>query len=207
MVGGVGGGELGGSEHEHTGDVERDVAVADYQRALGREQVELEIGVIRMAVVPADKLGCGVRAREVFTGDAQRTVRRRAGGVDDRVVVGEQILARDVLAETDVAEEAKARVGGGLLVDPRDRLDLRVVGGHAGAHQPPGCGQALEHVDLEIDGMPARPRVLEQVSGGVEAGRPGADHGDAYGGIGHGRWARPDSNGRLPRCKRGALAK
>ena len=101
-----------------------------------------------------------------------------AGRVDDRVVVLEQLLARDVLAEGDVAEEAKARVRGGLLVDARDRLDLRVVGRDAGAHEAPGRGQALDHVDLELLAA-----VLEQVPGGVEAGRAGADHGDANGGV------------------------
>jgi hypothetical protein len=62
--------------------------------------------------------------------------------------------------------------------------------------------------------MPAVPGAGEQVAGGVEAGGAGADHGDAkgldgVGGVGHRRewgWARPDSNGRPPRCKRGALA-
>ena len=178
VVGGVGGGELGRGEHEHAGDVERDVAVADHDRALGREEVELEVGVVGMAVVPADELGRGVRAGEVFAGDAERTVDGRAGGVDDRVVVVEEILARDVLAEGDVAEEAEAGMGGGLLVDAGDGLDLGVVGGDAGAHEAPGRGQALEHVDLEL-----APRgVLQQVPGGVEAGGAGADHGDADGG-------------------------
>ncbi len=204
--------ELGRGEHEHARDIERHVAVADHHSALGREQVDLEVGVVGMAVVPADELGRGVRAGEVFAGDAQRAVRGRAGGVDDRVIVGQQVLARDVLAEGDVAEEAKARVRGGLLIDARDGLDLRVVGRHAGADEPPWRGQALEHVHLEC----GRRGVLEQVSGGVEAGRAGADHGDADGDSSSssvmawvgtaGRWARPDSNGRPPRCKRGALA-
>ena len=154
-----------------------DVAVADHDGALGGHEVDLQVGVVGMAVVPADELGGGVRAGQVFAGDAERAVQRRAGRVDDRVVVGEQVLARDVLAEGDVAEVAKARVRGGLLVDARDRLDLRVVGRDAGAHEPPGRRQALDHVDLE-----AGVCVLEQVPGGVEAGGAGADHGDADGG-------------------------
>ena len=87
VVGGVGGRELRRREHEHAGDVERDVAVADHHRALGRQQIELEIGVVGVAVVPADELGGGVRAGELFAGDAQRPVGGRAGRVDDRVVV------------------------------------------------------------------------------------------------------------------------
>ena len=96
MVGGVGGRELGGRQHEHARDVERDVAVADDHRALGRDEVDLEVGVVGMAVVPADELGGGVGAGEVLAGDAERPVGRRAGGVDDRVVVLEQVLTGDV---------------------------------------------------------------------------------------------------------------
>src|SRR5205823_12074605 len=127
---------------------------------------------------PAHKVGGRVRALQVFATDAQRPIDRRPRGIHDRVVVGEQVRARDVLAEVDVAEEAKARMFGGLLVHAADRLDLRVVGGDAGAHQAPRSGQALEHVDLDgADG------VLQQVPGGVEAGGPGADYGDPYGGV------------------------
>ncbi len=134
--------------------------------------------MVGVAVVPADELGGGVRAGEIFPGDAEGPVRRRAGGVDDRVVVGQQVLAGDVLAEGDVAEVAEARMRGGLLVDARDRLDLGVVGRDAGADQAPGRGQPLEHVDLE-----ALVGGLEQVPGGVEAGRARADHDDADGGL------------------------
>ena len=149
MVGGVGRCQLRRREHEHAGDVERDVAVADDHGPLGREEVHLEVGVVGMAVVPADELGRRVRAGELFAGYAEGAVERRAGRVDDRVVVGEQVLAGDVLAEVDVAEEAKARVRGGLLVDAGHRLDLRVIGGDARADEPPWRGQALEHVHLE----------------------------------------------------------
>ena len=110
MVRGVGRRELRRREHEHPRDVDRDVAVADHDGALGRAEVDLEVGVVGMAVVPADELGRRVGARQVFAGDSERPVQGRAGRVDDRVVVGQKLLARDVLAEDDVAEEAKARV-------------------------------------------------------------------------------------------------
>ena len=135
--------------------------------------------MVGVAVVPADELGGGVRAGEVFAGDAQGPVRGRTGRVDEGVVVGKQVGARDVEAKRDVAEEAEARVGGGLLVYACDGLDLRMVGRDARADQTPGGGQALEHVDVEaLGGMG------EQVAGGVEAGRAGADHGDAKGSVG-----------------------
>jgi hypothetical protein len=112
--------------------------------------------------------------------DSERPVGRGAGGVDDRVVVREQVLARDVLAERDVAVVAEAGVRGGLLVDARDGLDLGVVGGDPGAHEPPRRRQALEHVDLDVDGTLAR-AVLEQVPGRVEAGGTGSHDCDADG--------------------------
>ena len=70
-----------------------------------------------------------------------------AGGVDDRVVALGELGARDVTPELDAAEEAEARVRGDLLEHARDGLDLRVVGRHAGAHETPGRGQAVDHVD------------------------------------------------------------
>src|SRR5271168_4450585 len=105
-----------------------------------------------MAVVPADELGGGVRAGELFAGNAERPVGGRTGCVDDGVVVGEEVLAGDVLTEGDVAEVTEARVCGGLLVDAGDGLDLGVVGRDAGADEAPGRGQALEHVDVEASG-------------------------------------------------------
>jgi len=76
MVGGVGGRELLGGEDEHPRYVHRDVAVADHDGALARHQVHLEIGVVRVAVVPADELRRRVRAVEVFARDAQRPIQR-----------------------------------------------------------------------------------------------------------------------------------
>ena len=58
---------------------------------------------------------------------------------------------RDVAAELDVAEEAEARVRGGLREAPCDRLDLLVVRRDAGAHEPVRRRQAVEHVDPDIE--------------------------------------------------------
>src|SRR5918995_906327 len=58
---------------------------------------------------------------------------------------------------------------GRLLVHPGDRLDLRVVGGDAGAHEPVGRRQGVVQIDRD-----AR---LQQLVGCVEAGRAGSDDG------------------------------
>ena len=90
------------------------------------------------------------------------------------MIVREQVLAGDVLAEMHVSEETEARMFGRLLVHAADGLDLGMVGRDARADEAPGRGQALDHVHLQRGGG-----ILQQVPGRVEAGRAGADHRDA----------------------------
>jgi hypothetical protein len=80
-----------------------------------------------VAVVPRDELRGGDGAGALVAGDPESPVGRGADGVDDRVVAVEQLLARDVGADLDSAEEPEVRVLRGLLVDARDGFDLRVV--------------------------------------------------------------------------------
>jgi hypothetical protein len=100
-----------------------------------------------------------------------------------------------VLADLDVAEEAELLPPGGLLVDPRDRLDLRMVGRDAGADEPERGRQAIEHVDLDRELLGG-----QQMPGGVEAGRPGADDGDSQRVVerSQGHAARDDSSAHGP---------
>ena len=100
--------------------------------------------------------------------------------VDDRVVVASQVLDADVAAELDVPEEAQARVLGGALVQPRHRLDLRVVGRDAGAHEPPRRRQPLVEVDVQL-GL----GVAQQVARRVGPGGAGADDRDADAPLAH----------------------
>ena len=87
-----------------------------------------------------------------------------------------EVFDLDVVPDLDVAEEAEALAGCGFLVDPDHRLDLRVVGRDAAADQAEGRRKAVEEVDLGVGGL-----VFEDVLGRVEAGRAGADDGDADG--------------------------
>ena len=174
VVGHVGRGQLVAREREHAGHVGRHVAVPDHDRALARE-VELEVAVVGVAVVPGDELGGGPAAGEVLARDAHAPVGLRADRVYHGVVAGEQVVMRDVGAVVDVAVEPELRVRGGLLVDPADGLDVGVVGGHAAAHEPPGCGQAVVDVHLRHEvGMRLG---LQEMPGRVEARRPRADDG------------------------------
>ena len=83
-------------------------------------------------------------------------------------------VVRDVLADLDVAEEAKPRSLGDPLERARDGLQVRMVGRDAEADEPPRRRQPLDHVHLG-----RRIGAREQVPGGVEGRRPGSDHGDA----------------------------
>ena len=115
-------------------------------------------------------------AGQLFARDAELAVGLAADREDDRVVEPLEVLDLEVMADLDVAEEAEALAGRGFFVDPDHRLDLRVVGGDAAADEPEGGGEAIEEVDLGV-GL----GVFEDVLGGVEAGRAGADDGDADG--------------------------
>ena len=74
----------------------------------------------------------------------------RADGVDHRVVAVGQLGGLHVLADHDVAEEPEPGIERGLLELGADRLDLRMVGRDAGAHQAPWRRQHLEHVDPHV---------------------------------------------------------
>ena len=172
VVGGVGDVELGPRQREHPGDVGGDVAVADDDGALRRE-VELVVGEVGVGVVPVDELGRRVRSGQLLAGDPEAAIDRGPVGGDDRVVALLELGDGDVAADLDVAEELKALARRRLLIDADHRLDLRVVGGDAGADEAERGGEAVEHVDLDGDVL-----ALEQVLGRVETGRPGADDRD-----------------------------
>jgi hypothetical protein len=167
-------------EREHPGDVERDVAVADHDRALVRE-VELEVLEVGVAVVPGHERGRGPRPGQVLAGDPQPTVSLGAEREHHAVVPLGELVMRHVPSDLDVPEEAKPFRRGDLLERPRDGLDVRMVRRDAEAHEPPRRRQPVDQVDLD-----ARVGAREQRARGVEAGRPGADDGHTTRAIGHG---------------------
>jgi len=181
MVRRVGDRELRRRQREHPRDVDGDVPGSDDDH-LPRLEVDLQPRVVGVAVVPGDELGGGVRAAQVLSRDPEPLVDRGAERVQDDVVVVQQLPARDVAAQLDVPEEPEALVLRGLVIRLGDRLDLRVVRGDAGAHEPVRRRQAVVEVDGEL-----RVRDGEQLARGVEAARAGAYDGGAEGrGVGHG---------------------
>ena len=171
VLGDVGLGEDVLRAGEDPGEVHRHVPVAHHRRRL-RLEVEAEVAEVGVGVVPADELGGGVAPRQVLAGDPHPPVGAGADRVDDRVVVRLQVGVGDVPAHLHVPVEAELGVGGDLVVHAGDRLDLLVVRRDAAAHQPERGGQAVVHVDLDLEVL-----LLLQVLGGVEAAGAGADHG------------------------------
>ncbi len=109
-------------------------------------------------------------ALEIFARDAHPSIRLRTRRVADLMVMAPQIVERDVHPHLDVAEESKARIRRRLGVDPRDVLDLFVIGGDPVAHQAVRRGQTVVHVDLD-DHLP----LFQELLGGVESSGTRAD--------------------------------
>ncbi len=85
----------------------------------------------------------------------------------------------EVTPHFDVAEEAKARALRDPLERARNGLDLRMIGRHAEADEPPRRRQPVEHVHLD-----ARILAREQRSRRIEPRRAGPDDRDAKGVLG-----------------------
>ena len=107
MIGDVGDLKLLNRQRQHPRDIERNVAVADHDRALAR-QVEVHVGVIGVAVVPGDELRRRLAAGQILTGYPQPPVTRSSDRVQHRVVGGGQLLMAHVDADLDVAVETEA---------------------------------------------------------------------------------------------------
>lgn len=171
-------GDVGLAQHVGIGDqdardVEGDVAVADDHGARARQVGRglLEVGV---RVVPAHEIDGGDAARQLLAGDVQRAVGLGPDGIDDGVVTLGELTGLHVLADRDVAEETEPRILGRLLELLADRLDLRMIGRDARAHQPPRGGEHLQHVNGDI-GVLRRVGRLQQGGRGEEPRRSGAD--------------------------------
>src|SRR4029078_718148 len=128
-------------------------------------------GDVRVAVVPGDKVRAAVGAVQLDTRDVQVRVLDVAGGKDDGVVVGAEVLDGEVRAVVHVAEEADVAAVQDLVQGVDDALDARVVRGDAVADQAIGCRVAVKEVDAHgqfaaLDGF-----ALGEDVCGVDAGR------------------------------------
>ncbi len=134
---------------EDSRHVERDIAHADHHCGRAR-QVGLEVGELRMSVVPANERGAAEHVAEGGAGNAEVAVARRAGRQHHRVVQLAQLGNGHIAADGDIADEPHVVAQRGLLVAPRHRLDRLVVRRHPGADQPIGHRQQVEDVDPHL---------------------------------------------------------
>ncbi len=173
VVGHVGAGEDLRIHHQRTGDVECDVAVADDHRAL-TGQVERPVRVVGMPVVPGNEFRCSVRAGQVLARDLEVPVTGRADRVDDRVVVGEQFVVRDVGAHLDVEVALGVLVSDGAAEQVADRLGALVIRCHTGPDETERRREAIEDVDLDTG-------TGSELHRGVAGGGTGSDDRDPQG--------------------------
>ena len=105
------------------------------------------VAMVGVTVVPTDKVRRGIDAPEVFAIEAKLGIALATKRIDDLVVVRVQVVNLDVATQADVAKEAEAFVGGDLVVDLDDTLDLLAVGGDATTNQAKRNRQTVEQVD------------------------------------------------------------
>ena len=125
-----------------------------------------------MAVVPGYEIGGRRPPWQVGARNGEFTVLRRPHRVDDGVVIDEQILVGDVLADLDAQVEFETGLRGDLVEQPRDLPRLLVVGCNAESRQPVRLGKAVVDVDVHA-------RLREQFVCGVHRRWPGPDDRDS----------------------------
>src|SRR5699024_1327024 len=108
---------------QDAGNVPGHVAVADDGDFAGR-QVPVLVRV-RVGVVPGHEVRAAVGAVQVDARDVQVRVLLGAGGDDDRVVAGAQVIKGDVAAQPDVSVEVDPVVVQHLVQGGDDALDAR----------------------------------------------------------------------------------
>ena len=189
MSGDFGDQQVVGVLGQDAGHVQGHVAVAEHGNFLGLQRPFT--GDVRVAVVPGHEVRAAVGTVQLDARDVQVRVLDGAGGEDDGVVVGAQVLDGEVRAVVHVAEEPDVAAVQDLVQGVDDALDARVVRGNAVADQAVGRRVAVKEVDAHgqlaaLDGL-----ALGEDVRGVDAGRAGAHNGNAqrtlgrsYGGAG-----------------------
>ena len=121
-----------------------------------------------MPVDPGHHLGGGPGAGQAHALDVQPTVVGRAHRIEHGVVMGQQVVVRQVRSHLDVEVEPKPAPPGDPVEQLRHPLGALVVGRHARAHQPVRGRQLFEDVDPHA-------KLAEQLVCGVHRGGPGTD--------------------------------
>src|SRR6267142_2230209 len=102
-----------------------------------------------MPIVPAHEHRRRVTARQVFTGNPHTPVGLRPSGEEYLVVVGQQLIQRQIFTESDIAEKAKPGACSGFFVLLNHRFDLLMIGSYPTTHETIGSRQAIEEIDRD----------------------------------------------------------
>ena len=113
-------------------------------------QWRLKVGIIRVAIIPANKGGAAKNAGQICASDVQRTIIRRAGGENDRVIQGLKLVDVDIFADGHIADKPDIVGQGDLFITPRHRLDRLMIGGDTKTDEAKGNGQAVDDIHPHI---------------------------------------------------------
>ena len=171
VIGDVRFGEFFRCSTQNAGHVHRDVADTHNSHALARE-VEVEVTIVGMSVVPGHEVGSRIAAEEILTGDIHAVVGRSASREDDLVIEPTQVVKAQVCSVFHVAVITKPGIGGNLVVGRRNGLDFLMVRRHTATHQSVWRRQPLQHVNLDDEIF-----LIQQVFGDIEAARARSNNG------------------------------
>ena len=150
--------------------------------ARSRRQVELELAVVRVAVVPGDELGGGPASGQVLARDPERLVGLGAGRVDHGVVVAASAPACEMSTPTSTFPKKR---------QPRPSVSRsnvsssRLISWWSGATPPRRSPQGVGSRSKRS--ISTSPRAPQQAVGRERPGGPGADDRDAAGPASGGR--------------------
>ena len=162
-------GELVRPDEEQPSHVERHVAVADDDGALVIER-RVQVDPVGVPVVPVDEVRGRVAAAQLLARNLQCPALGRAGGVDDAVMMLEQLVMGHVAPDLDVEPQGNGLPSGEVLEHARHLLGVEVVRSDAVPDQAVGRRQPIEERDLDL-GAPGAGELV----GKEPTGRTGAD--------------------------------
>ena len=101
--------------------------------------VDLDIRGVGVAVVPGHEVDRAVVSRQLFAADPELTAGRGPDGIDDRVMVGQQIGVGDPGADLHIEMAVQPGVGEPALEHPDHILGGLMVGCDSGPDEAERC--------------------------------------------------------------------
>ena len=133
---------------QDTGNIQSNISHA--QNGYGLRFQRPSARVVRMTVVPGDKVSSTVGLGQINTGDIQRGIAVSTGCDDDRVVVRMQVIDSDVATNLNIAQKTNITALQDLVQGDNDLLDSRVIGSNTVADQTIGGGKAFKQVNIHV---------------------------------------------------------